>query len=121
MGICDMNYDSRKSCLSNLLNIEKDVRQLKEELSHFPWDAPEELIVLERGHLEKAINKYLIGQLEENDLVDWANLIELREDIGYEAEYEDLLKDLIFRLANPEINDGLNKTQLRSDLQLLRE
>jgi hypothetical protein len=44
-------------------------------------------------------------KLSANDLVRWAGQIECREDIGFEAEHEDALKNLIFELATPEINE----------------
>jgi len=100
----------RKSVLTNILNLSQDFRKLKQELLKFSWDS-EELVILQRTHLKNAITKFLIGEFSNEDVIDWANIIESREDIGYEALYEDVIKQIIFELANPEIHYELDRVR----------
>ncbi len=47
--------------------------------------------------------------MSENDIENWANAIEGREDIGYERGRRNLIKDVIFDLANPELSEEMSE------------
>lgn len=110
--------DFRKSVLTDLLNLTKDFGRLSVELSNFKWDS-EELVTLQRTHIRNILKKYLVGEVSADDVIMWANAIESREDIGYETPYEDTIKQVIFELANPEINYKLNESQATEYIELL--
>lgn len=101
----------RESALNELLNFEKGLTELQRRLSAFGWDS-EELVTLCLDHFKGVLKRYLDGELSEDDVNGWANLIEMREDIKLDATHEDLLKELIFELANPEINGKLTEERV---------
>lgn len=109
----------RITVLTNLLNFGQGINMLKEELVKFRWDSEEELVVLKRKHLAGVLIKFLNGQLSGDDVTEWANAIELREDIGIESENENLIKDIMFDLANPEINYKLDSARARKYIESL--
>lgn len=59
------------------------------------------LVTFTRNHLLAALQKYLGSMVDAAQLEDWANAIECREDIDFEAGHEDMLQQAIFQLANP--------------------
>jgi len=99
----------RKSTLNELLNYEKGLTELQSSLSAFGWDSEDELVTLCLYHFKGVLKRYLEGELSEDDVNGWANLIEMREDVKLDSTHEDLLKELIFELANPEINGKLTE------------
>lgn len=116
--ITDKAYALRMSLLSDFLNLNGDFRLIREELLKLKWDY-DEVIVLTREHLIKLLSKYISGEFTNKDIVDWTNVIESREDIGYESLHEEMIKELIFQLANPEINSNLDQKKAMKYLSLL--
>jgi hypothetical protein len=113
-----MNPTLRKSLLISLLNLSSDFRELEQELQKFKWDS-EELVILKRTQLRNLFDKYLVGEFSVEDISEWANIIESRDDIGYESPYEYTIKQIIFELANPEINENLSIEKSNQYLKLL--
>jgi hypothetical protein len=56
------------------------------------------------------------GLISYEDLENWADAIELRDDIGFEA---DEMLEIIFELANPDINGQLSKERLEEMIKEL--
>jgi hypothetical protein len=73
-------------------------------LNSFGWDSDQTLVTLTKADVCAALDRHVRGELSADDLVRWADQIEAREDIGFGAEYEDALDNLIFELANPTIH-----------------
>ncbi len=112
------NLTLRKSLLLPLLNSSSDFRKVKQELQKLPWDS-EELVTLKKVQLRNLFEKYLAGEFSVEDISEWANIIESRVDIGYETPYEDTIKQIVFELANPEMNGMLTTEKSNHYLKLL--
>lgn len=110
--------DSRKSVLLDLLNLSRDLESIKSDLKKFSWDS-KEIVVLQGVHLKNVLGKFLIGNVTNQEISAWADLVEGRDDIGYEVSYEKLIKEIIFNLANPEINYPLNSNEAKKYLEQL--
>lgn len=82
---------------------------IKENLMNYDWDSDEEYVVLNDVNIIHVLDLYLAEKIISDDIIEWAELIELREDIGYQVTKEDTIKEIIFLLANPEINYSINK------------
>jgi len=93
--------------LQSLLDFDQPLDALKKEIKTLPWDSEEEVIILKKDHLFKILEKFTNQQLDSDELSEWANLIEGREDIGFEEKDEEILKKIIFEMANPEINEPI--------------
>lgn len=109
----------RRTVLIDLVSFAQDITMLKGNLARFAWDSEEELAVLEKRHLVNVLTRFLNGQLSGDDVMEWANAIELREDIAIESGSENLVKDIIFDLANPEINYKLDSIRARRYIESL--
>ncbi|PIT05709.1 hypothetical protein TSA1_36995 [Bradyrhizobium nitroreducens] len=98
---------SRESVLSSLIQFDVPVAQLKAELGTLTWDcAP--VVTLLRSHIAAVLDRYSRGEIDAPTVEDWANLVECREDIGFEAGFEELIDAAIFDLANPILNGELS-------------
>ena len=106
----------RASLLRELLHAERPIDALARELSEFEWDSEEELEVLMPGHVIALLGDYLSGCRAPSEIRRWAETIEGRDDIGFAAESEGVLKNAIFELANPELAHALSPLLARKIL-----
>jgi hypothetical protein len=75
-----------------------------ERLHSFGWDSDVTLVVLTIADARAVLCRHANGELSTDELVQWANQIEAREDITFEVADEKALGDLIFELANPSLH-----------------
>lgn len=97
----------RTNLLRQLLILDRPARDLATELSTFAWDIDEELVVLTVQHVRAILERFSAGGLTAQEVSVWAESIEQRDDIGFERGHEVLIKDILFELANPDINAAL--------------
>lgn len=91
----------RQDILSDIILLKGNLEHLETELSQFPWDSEVELYECKIEHFRLAIEKCLANEISFSELTDWANIIECRDDVGFETE---VLQQHISDLANAEIN-----------------
>jgi hypothetical protein len=109
----------RRQLLHALVAYELPIEPVLADLRAFGWDSEEELVSLTRADIIHILERYLAGQLTAEQVTDWADLVEVRDDIGYPASERELLSDVIFRLANPNLREEITTAlakQLRSEL-----
>ncbi|MBI4847636.1 MAG: hypothetical protein HY808_03545 [Nitrospirae bacterium] len=104
--------------LKQLLELKKPIDEIKTELSHYGWDREEELVQFTSTHAISVLERFKKGELSLIDVEEWANAVESRDDIGFEDSKEDLLKQLIFELANPDIT---NQITIESAIDWIRK
>lgn len=73
------------------------------ELSRHGWDVEQPLVTLTDVDVLNVLDRYLVGALSSDQVTDWADLVECREDIAYPEEEAEGLSAAIFRLANPNL------------------
>ncbi|MDQ6713731.1 MAG: hypothetical protein M3Z28_11170 [Candidatus Dormibacteraeota bacterium] len=100
---------NRREALQDLLHLRKPVTAAARLLKSFPWDSDHPLVTLTRGDARNALDRYLDGAISTEELEQWANAIEGRDDIGFESGSEELLKDFVFQISTPEITRRLGK------------
>ncbi|MBP0029192.1 hypothetical protein [Roseofilum sp. Guam] len=110
---------TRTELLNALLNFNQPLGEIVPYLHDFGWDSDTPLVVLNCQHLCSILQRYLDRKLSAEDLEDWANTIEGREDITYDDEHEELLKNLIFELANPWLASPLSVPLVQDWLEKL--
>lgn len=99
---------TRKDLLVQLLARTRPVERILDELAEFGWDSDRDLVVLTREHLKTALQEFRDGGLSAADAQSWAEALEAREDIGFEAGHEETLKCVIFALANLTVGEPLS-------------
>jgi hypothetical protein len=75
--------------------------ELQEELSRYDLNDP---IIISRQTLLVALRRFLAADVRKDDLVDWANQIELHDEVQYEPRFNDVISDALFSISSPEIN-----------------
>jgi hypothetical protein len=105
-----MSVDRRADILKRLIRYAEPPELLVNELREFPWDWLEEpLVRLHASDLLRVIDRFLAGDIDAQQLQDWAERLECREDIGFGPDDEQLVDDVFFRLATPFINEPLTQ------------
>ena len=94
----------RSALIKEIAQLGSNFCEYKREIQKYPWDCDVELYFLTKIDLLSIFTRFKSGELLNDDIENWANFLECRDDLGYEAEHEDDLREMVFLLANPEIN-----------------
>ena len=111
----------RGDVLHQLVSGSRPVAELSEELALFGWDSDTELVTIERSDVRRILEDYMCGRRSSSDVRSWAEAIEGRDDIALASVDEDVLRDAIFELANPELSCALTPSSARHLLRSLQE
>jgi hypothetical protein len=82
-------------------------------LSQEPWDCENPLLRFNANHVAAVLRRYIRGDLSAEQVTDWADLIECREDLAPVAGQE-FLQEVVFRLANPSLREPVTPELARS-------
>ncbi len=95
---------TRAELVEALIENREQVGSLQGELRNYGWDTEDELVTLRPGHIISVLQAFQSGRLNSTQIKEWANAIERREDIGMLSSHKEVLEEMVFWLANPEIN-----------------
>ena len=98
-----MQEKEKTEILSSLITFNRDLEEIQKDISKLPWDSDQETITLSKKMIINVLERYLKHKINSYELETWAELIEVREDIGIESEFKDYINNIIFALANPTI------------------
>lgn len=101
-----MSTSNRKLLLESLVDWSKPINETLDALSQFGFDS-EPLVALKGEHVIKLLSDYVAGKIDESLVERWADAVEVRDDLYYEAEGGDDLKAIIYDLANPLLSGPL--------------
>ena len=99
--------EDRRSLLARLVMFDLPIEDSIAMLRAYGWDSNEELVVLSAADAIRILERYLRGELTARQVGYWAELLEMRNDIGLEERWADELRGLIAILANPEGGEAL--------------
>ena len=111
--------NTRIQLLNSLLKFDKPLSEILPVLNSFSWDSKQSLVILQRQHIVNILQRYLNGKLSASDVENWANAIEVREDIAEEDNFADILDEVIFDLANPLLSRSLSPDSAKEYLAQL--
>jgi len=109
---------TRKDILTDLISFKKSLNQLNNELSKYPWDVEEPILVITKVDFYNILEKCIKEEITHDELEYWANIIECRDDLDFE---EEVLQEIIFELANPEINGKISIEKLKEIIDVLNK
>lgn len=78
--------------------------QLIEELESYGYACEKTLAHVTKSHVFTILNKMKSGELTALHVTSWAKRLEGREDLAFEFGEEGAVREVVFWLANPEIN-----------------
>jgi hypothetical protein len=95
---------TREEAVESLVVFDQPLPLLESALAEFPWDWEGKPISTVDGRAVAAIlRRYTTGELSAEQVQAWADLVEARDDIEFDAQ----ASDAIFYMANPLINGPL--------------
>ena len=110
--------DDEIGILLDLIHFKNNIDILRNMLSQIGFDSEIELVSMSRDNIVEILQRSLDKKISFLELEEWANLIECREDIGFEDEKT---QEIIFKLANPYLYGKLDEKQVLSYLNELDE
>lgn len=110
--------DNKASILLDLLHFKNNIDTLRNMLSQIDFDSETELVSMSRDDIVEILQRSLDKKISFLGLEEWANLIECREDIGFDDEKT---QEMIFKLANPYLYGKLDKKQVLAYLDDLNK
>jgi hypothetical protein len=99
--------EDRRSLLERLVRFELPVEDSIAMLRAYGWDADRELVALSVADARRILDRYLRNELTAAQVAYWAELLEMRDDLGFEDRWSSELRQLISLLANPETTEPL--------------
>jgi hypothetical protein len=109
----------RVEALSALITLSQPLPEVRLAIGRFPWDSETELVTLTVDHVSSVLDRFMRGKLSAEDVKEWADLIEGRDDIALVGGKDGPIMAVIFTLANPGITESLTAglaKRLRSSL-----
>ncbi len=107
----------RAGLITKLLSCEQPLLQVLADLATYGWNADAPLAKLNSSHIRNALHRYVHAELSAEQVGEWAEAIECREDIAYDPD--SLAGATIFELTNPELTLPLNRVRAEELLQQL--
>jgi len=103
-----LDTSDRREIIRKLLELSWPLEDIAAKVRAIEWDSEGEPVPLTRKHLAAVLRRYLECHLSAKDVETWANLIEGRDDICFEAGSEDRIKETLHELANPALTQLLD-------------
>ncbi|MDR7253455.1 hypothetical protein J2X46_002445 [Nocardioides sp. BE266] len=111
---------SRQQALEDLVEHRVSARESQARLAGFPWDE-EELLDLEVRHVSAVLTRFVDGEIDAAEVTEWADAVDLRDDLGREPGLETPINDALFALSSPELQGEDLEATARRVLAELRD
>ncbi len=105
--------DSRVLLLKKIIEADGDIDALIREISHYSWDYTGEPVIMKRSDIKNILLRYVHGEFSECHVHEWADFFELRDDIDYPPNDQNVISEIMHELANPEIEGSLTIERAR--------
>ena len=96
----------RRTILDSLIQFNAPVAELEAALATLTWDN-DPAITLTRRHVIAVLEQFANASIDAATVEEWANLVESRDDIQFEAGHEGTIAAAIHDLANPVLQGQL--------------
>jgi hypothetical protein len=116
-----INFDphaDRISALTQLIEGQGLLSELDAQLKLMPFDS-EPLVTLTASHIEEMLTRFANGAISDGHVEQWADLIEVRDDIAFDPDSETKVKQVIHELANPVLFGPLDHYRAQSLMRSL--
>ncbi len=103
--------EARVALVRQLIAGDRDPSEVTKQLatSDWDWDGPE--ITLSTSEIGSVLRRFVEGAIDAAWVERWASAVEVRDDIAFEPANEDLIKDILFELATPELEGPLTSVR----------
>jgi hypothetical protein len=115
------DHPSRAELLRSLIERPEKAKVIAQELRAFSWDSEKTLVVMHAEDVLRVLAAYQSGSLEAAQITDWAEALEMRDDVKLDPKCEDLLRTVIVQLANPDLGGALSLDRAQTLTKQLAE
>lgn len=102
---------ARIEIVRDLIHLKGKIASIKRELTEYPWDCEEPLVVMNEKDMIEVLEKAILQSFSPELIEEWANTIECRDDIDFETED---LKEAIHELSNPALFGIIDDTKIEA-------
>lgn len=113
----NMTKLEKRNILEKVILFQDKIYNLKILLNRLPWDSKEDIFIINKSTLLQILQKFLDENTNIQEIEEWANLLECREDIGYTNS---CLKDIIDEFANPIVYGDISLKKINDKINTLR-
>ncbi len=110
----------RVRILESLISGDESLAELKSLLRRFEFDS-EPLVTLSADHISDVLMRFMNNEISADYVEQWADLIEVRDDIRFDLLNERQIKQAIHELANPVLSGPLDEEMARKLLSSLQQ
>jgi hypothetical protein len=111
--------DDRIEALRDLVALRIPVSEALRAVRTFPWDSDDELVRLTSTATLGILHRFIEGELSGGEVREWADALEVRDDIGLEPAHDETQRRLLFEIASPELSEPLTVAVARRWQSLL--
>lgn len=111
-----MDDRERIAAVERLIALADPLPVCRARIAGCAWDYHGVPALLTRADIIRILRRYLADELTAADVEGWADAVECRDDIEYDAPDLDEISDLLTILSNPAINGPLTKAAAREML-----
>ncbi|MEJ1334501.1 MAG: hypothetical protein RPU37_00485 [Candidatus Sedimenticola sp. (ex Thyasira tokunagai)] len=100
--------NERMDILKSLVSLSDSLDEISSGLAKFDWDYEGNPLVVKSQQIIEVLQRHISGKVDVKDIERWANMLECREDIEFDESNEEQLENVIYCLANPELEGAIN-------------
>jgi len=104
----------RVEALKQIVTFGPNKEQAFSELAKFGYDSETELFEVTKAIFTEVLNMYISEQITSEELEEWANFVECRDDLNYE-----IIEGYIYSLANPYLAGNITKVKINNMVKVL--
>jgi hypothetical protein len=105
--------EDRTSLLNRVIRYELPLEDTLVLLRAYGWHSDGELVMLTAAQVVGVLNRFLAGELTAPQIQHWAELLELREDVGLEPRWSEEIALPVRQFATPESFGAITRTLVR--------
>mgnify|MGYP000462877082 CR=1 FL=1 len=98
---------NRLAALEQIITLGGDLNNAYSALLSHGIDGNAEVFIVTPAMLDHALTQYLQGHISADDLGDWADFIECRDDVDYSQ-----IEGFIYALTNPDLMGEITKATM---------
>ncbi len=104
-----MNIDEkeRMSLLKKVIQADGDIHQHAKILNQLEWDFNGTPALLDKQTLKDVLERFAVGTSSVNYIYEWADFLELRDDVDFPEDDKEKISQIMRDLANPDLQGGL--------------
>jgi hypothetical protein len=110
----------RMNILKKIINtgmIEPDEKRF---LSSLPWDYDGQSVVIRNEDIVNILQCFLDSKISAARVHDWADFLEMRDDIDFEFGDDSVSKEVLHALATPQTNEVLDSMEAKKFIQKIQ-